>query len=84
MRNKSASKNRWQCRVKYDVHLIMNRDDIERAVQKLKVLGEGFKILHIGAKRMLQTVPGELNNDQTSIILMAQVMTRALGSTYHS
>jgi ESCRT-II complex subunit VPS22 len=50
----------------------ISKDDIERAVQKLKVLGEGFKILHIGAKRMLQTVPGELNNDQTSIILMAQ------------
>eukprot|EP01130_Rhizamoeba_saxonica_P005449 TRINITY_DN2181_c0_g1_i3.p1 TRINITY_DN2181_c0_g1~~TRINITY_DN2181_c0_g1_i3.p1 ORF type:complete len:212 (+),score=47.16 TRINITY_DN2181_c0_g1_i3:404-1039(+) len=47
-------------------------NDIEKAVNKLSVLGNGFKVIAFGAKRMIQSVPTELNNDHTMVITMAQ------------
>ncbi|ETW00838.1 hypothetical protein H310_07364 [Aphanomyces invadans] len=47
-------------------------DDIKRSVKKLKVLGEGFNVIELGSKTMIVTVPVELNQDHSSILLLAQ------------
>ncbi|CAK4105230.1 unnamed protein product [Aphanomyces euteiches] len=47
-------------------------DDIKRSVKKLKVLGEGFNVIELGAKTMIVTVPVELSQDHSSILLLAQ------------
>jgi len=47
-------------------------DDIQRAAQKLKVLGNGFQVISIGNQKMVQSVPLELNTDHTTIIVIAQ------------
>jgi ESCRT-II complex subunit VPS22 len=49
-----------------------SRDDVTRAMTKLKVLGSGFEILRIGSRTMLQSVPMEISNDHTTILLYAQ------------
>ncbi len=50
----------------------ISTDDIERATKKLKVLGSGITILTIGQKKMVQSVPCELNIDHTAILTLAQ------------
>ncbi len=42
-------------------------------MKKLKVLGNGFNLLTIGNKKMLQSVPVELATDHTTVLLQAQV-----------
>jgi ESCRT-II complex subunit VPS22 len=62
-------------------HLIRKRkseegisdDDLERAIKKLKELGEGFDILTVGSTKMVQSVPCELNSDHTSVLTLAQM-----------
>ena len=49
------------------------RDDLARAIKKLKALGGGFAVLMIGGKRMVQCVPGELSMDHTTVIQKAEV-----------
>lgn len=51
----------------------VNKDDIERAVKQLGALGSGFKIIRLGAKKMLQSVPYQLSNDHTDILELAQI-----------
>jgi len=43
-------------------------DDIERACKKLKSLGNGFQVLSIGSKKMIQSVPCELSVDHTALL----------------
>ena len=50
----------------------VSRDDIEKAVKQLKALGEGFQIIRVGAKKMLQSVPYQLSNDHTTVLQLAQ------------
>ncbi|ELR18969.1 ELL complex EAP30 subunit [Acanthamoeba castellanii str. Neff] len=47
-------------------------DDIERAIKKLKELGEGFDIFTVGSTKMVQSVPCELNSDHTAVLALAQ------------
>jgi ESCRT-II complex subunit VPS22 len=47
-------------------------DDIERATKKLKVLGSGFEVLTVGSRKMIQSVPCELNTDHTTVLVLAQ------------
>jgi len=47
-------------------------DDIERASKKLKTLGSGFQLLSVGNQKMIQSVPCELNNDHTTVLVLAQ------------
>ena len=49
------------------------RDDLIRAIKKLKVLGNGFTVIPMGGTYMIQSVPGELSMDHTSVIQQAQV-----------
>ncbi|KAL3831642.1 hypothetical protein ACJMK2_023370 [Sinanodonta woodiana] len=47
-------------------------DDLLRAIKKLKVLGNGFSVISCGRSYMVQSVPGELSMDHTSVIQQAQ------------
>lgn len=43
-------------------------DDIEKAVSKLSVLGNGFKIFEAGSQKMVQSIPLELSPDHTTAL----------------
>ncbi|KAI9893704.1 MAG: hypothetical protein M1814_005920 [Vezdaea aestivalis] len=50
------------------------RDDIVRAVKLLKPLGSGFALVTIGRRLMIRSVPKELNNDQSKLLEVIQVL----------
>lgn len=52
---------------------LSDRDDIVRSIKTLKPLSSGFEILLIGSRRMVRSVPKELDTDQSSLLLLAQV-----------
>lgn len=47
-------------------------DDLLRAIRKLKTLGNGFTIHPIGKTFLIQSVPGELTMDHTTVLQHAQ------------
>ena len=47
-------------------------DDLTRAIKKLSILGNGFKIIPLGGKKLVQSVPGELNMDHTTTMQQAE------------
>ena len=49
-----------------------HRDDIERAIKALKQLGNGFSVISVGSRKIVQSVPCELNNDHTLAMVHAQ------------
>ena len=49
----------------------LGEDDIKRAVAKLKILGQGFDIQDIGPRRMVVSVPRELNQDHVALMKIA-------------
>lgn len=50
----------------------VSEDDITRAIGKLKTLGSGFRLVKIGNKSLVQSVPGELNQDKNAALGLAQ------------
>ena len=44
-----------------------------RAIKKLRVLGGGFAVIPLGGRRLVQSVPGELNMDHTAVLQRAEV-----------
>lgn len=46
----------------------LSQDDVERAIKKLKILGKGFEIILVGKRKLVQSVPTELNQDHTEIM----------------
>lgn len=49
----------------------ITQDDLLRAIEKLKVLGKGFRLISVGARYLVQSVPTELSLDHTTIIKQA-------------
>lgn len=49
------------------------REDLARAIKKLRVLGGGFAVIPVGGRRLVQSVPGELNMDHTAVLQQAEV-----------
>lgn len=47
-------------------------DDIERAIQTLQVLGNGYSIVKVRGEKLVQSVPREMNADHTQILELAQ------------
>jgi hypothetical protein len=47
------------------------RDDIVRSVKKLKVLGKGFDVITIASRKMIQSIPQEMNMDHTTVLTHA-------------
>jgi len=67
-RSRGARKNKSA-----DGQTEISQDDVLRAIKKLKVLGNGFSVIHLGSGRYLvQSVPGELSMDQTAILQLAE------------
>lgn len=52
-------------------------DDIERALESLAPLGGGFKVVSLGHKKYIHSVPKELNNDQARVLEVTQVLNFA-------
>jgi len=52
--------------------LMTSEEDVIRAVQKLSILGNGFKVITLGGKSMIISVPMELNNDHEHMIQLSQ------------
>jgi ESCRT-II complex subunit VPS22 len=46
-------------------------DDIVKAIDTLKPLGSGFKIITIGKHKMVQSVPREMSTDTTAVLNLA-------------
>ena len=51
----------------------VTEDDLARAIKKLRALGGGFAVIPIGKHRLVQSVPGELNMDHTTVLQKAEV-----------
>ncbi|XP_013403020.1 vacuolar-sorting protein SNF8 [Lingula anatina] len=47
-------------------------DDLMRAIKKLKVLGNGFTVIPVGGRYLVQSVPGELSMDHTAVLQLAE------------
>ncbi|XP_073011547.1 vacuolar protein sorting-associated protein 22 homolog 1 [Typha latifolia] len=50
----------------------VSEDDCLRAISKLKVLGSGFGVISIGKRKLIRSVPTELNRDHNEILEVAQ------------
>jgi len=47
-------------------------DDLLRAIKKLKVLGNGFTVIPMSGRYLIQSVPGELSMDHTTVLQLAE------------
>jgi hypothetical protein len=47
-------------------------DDVRRAIEKLAVLRSGYKLVTVGDRLMVQSVPYELNRDHTTLLDLAE------------
>lgn len=52
---------------------MLHRDDLVRAIKKLKVMGSGFGMIPVGGSYLVQSVPAELNMDHTVVLQLAEV-----------
>lgn len=50
----------------------ISRDDIVRALKSLEPLGNGFEIITLGLRKMVSSVPRELNVDHSAVLALAQ------------
>lgn len=59
----------------------ISQDDLLRAIEKLSTLGKGFRLIAVGARYLVQSVPTELSLDHTTLIRQASASGYAsLGS----
>lgn len=52
---------------------VLHRDDLVRAIKKLKAMGNGFGMIPVGGSYLVQSVPAELNMDHTVVLQLAEV-----------
>ena len=52
----------------------ISEDDIIRAIKTLKPLSGGYEVLSIGDRKLVRSVPKELDKDQSALLLLAQVI----------
>ncbi|WVZ65639.1 hypothetical protein U9M48_014967 [Paspalum notatum var. saurae] len=50
----------------------LSEDDCLRAISKLKILGSGFEVISVGRRKLVRSVPTELNKDHSGILGLAQ------------
>ena len=53
----------------------LHRADVLMAIKKLKTLGNGFTLIPVGDSYLVQSVPGELTMDHTTVLQQAEVCT---------
>ncbi|XP_023018287.1 vacuolar-sorting protein SNF8 [Leptinotarsa decemlineata] len=64
-------------------HQEITKDDLIRAAGKLKVFGNGFNVIPMGKdKYMVQSVPGELSMDHSTILQQAEKNQACLSVSY--
>jgi ESCRT-II complex subunit VPS22 len=51
----------------------ISEDDIVRAIKTMKPLSGGYEVLQIGNRKLVRSVPKELDKDQSALLLLAQV-----------
>lgn len=51
----------------------VSEDDIKVAINKIKVLGNGFSLLTIGSQTLVKSIPQELNTDKSKVLELARV-----------
>ena len=54
--------------------LQVSEDDILRAVKSLEPLGSGFKIINIGSRQFIRSIPKELNTDEATVLEVLQLL----------
>ncbi|KAJ7963845.1 Vacuolar protein sorting-associated protein [Quillaja saponaria] len=50
----------------------VSEDDCLRAISKLKMLGSGFEVISVGKRKLVRSVPTELNKDHNEILELSQ------------
>eukprot|EP00897_Mesotaenium_endlicherianum_P006847 jgi/Mesen1/6190/ME000032S05487 len=50
----------------------LSEDDCMRAIAKLKALGSGFEVMTVGSRRLVRSVPTELQRDHNDILQLAE------------
>ncbi|XP_056644959.1 vacuolar-sorting protein SNF8 [Diorhabda carinulata] len=64
-------------------HQDITKDDLIRAAHKLKIFGNGFNVIPMGKDRyMVQSVPGELSMDHSTILQQAEKNFGSISSSY--
>lgn len=56
-----------------DRSVVVSDDDVQRAIETLRPLCGGYRIVQVGRKKMVQSVPREMSDDQSSLINSATV-----------
>ncbi|KAG0006389.1 Vacuolar protein sorting-associated protein SNF8 [Entomortierella chlamydospora] len=64
--------NKWTSISNKDTSMEVTEDDVLRAIKTLAPLGSGFQVLQIGDKKMVSSVPRELNRDQSAILALVR------------
>ena len=59
----------------------LHSDDIVQAIKRLKILGSGFSLIPAGSSYIVQSVPGEMSLDHTTILQHAEVGIKLQGRT---
>ncbi|KAH7334575.1 EAP30/Vps36 family-domain-containing protein [Rhizoctonia solani] len=49
----------------------ITEDDVARSINALKPLGAGYEIVTVGGRKMVRSVPRELDTDQTEVLALA-------------
>ncbi|KAG0328231.1 Vacuolar protein sorting-associated protein SNF8 [Podila humilis] len=70
--NSIASKWAKNRSLSKDMSMEVTEDDVLRSIKTLAPLGSGFQVLEIGNKKMVSSVPRELNKDQSIILGLVQ------------
>lgn len=61
----------------------ISSDDILMAIRKLKTLGNGFAAIPVGRSFLIQSVPGELTMDHTTVLQQAEAQAFVSQSLLH-
>ncbi|KAG9065782.1 ESCRT-II subunit protein snf8 [Linnemannia hyalina] len=65
--------NKWATMTNKDSNgMEVTEDDVLRSIKTLAPLGSGFQVLQIGEKKMVSSVPRELNRDQSIVLGLVQ------------
>ncbi|KAI8000762.1 hypothetical protein LOK49_LG09G00859 [Camellia lanceoleosa] len=61
------------CQRRKSAREAVSEDDCLCAISKLKVLGSGYEVISVGKRKLVRSVPTELNKDHNEILELAQV-----------
>ncbi|KAF9113228.1 Vacuolar protein sorting-associated protein SNF8 [Mortierella sp. AM989] len=64
--------SKWASISNKDTSMEITEDDVLRSIKTLAPLGSGFQVLQIGDKKMVSSVPRELNRDQSAILALVR------------